>query len=115
MNQSFIFVRGWAGFPTGGYKKRQNTPNVFAFKALQSGGPVTLLRHGRRSMKLQNFLFKRFHLLACRIQSRHEAAEPLFIVGLQVVLRMQTYTKQCQHIRSENFDVSFNFEIHISK
>lgn len=53
--------------------------------------------------------------MACRIQSQYETAEPLFIVGLQIVLRMQTYTKQCQHIRSENFDVSFNFEIHISK
>lgn len=51
-------------------------------------------------MKLQNFWFKRFRLLACRIESQDEAAEPLFIVGLQVVLRMQTYTKQCQHIRS---------------
>ena len=66
-------------------------------------------------MKLQNFWFKRFRLPACWIQSQYEAAAPLFIVGLQVVLRMQTYTKQCQHIRSENFDVSFNFEIHISK
>lgn len=66
-------------------------------------------------MKLQNFWFKRFRLLAYRIESQYEAAEPLFIVGLQVVLRMQTYTKQCQHIRSENFDGSFNLEIHISK
>ena len=49
---------------------------------------------------MQNFWFKRFRLLACRIESQDEAAEPLFIVGLQVVLRMQTYTKQCQHIRS---------------
>lgn len=61
-------------------------------------------------MKLQNFLFKRFRLLACRIESQYEAAAPLFIVGLRVVLRMQTYTKQCQHIRSENFDVSFNLK-----
>ena len=51
-------------------------------------------------MKLQNFLFERFRLLVCRIESQHKTTEPLFIVGLQVVLRMQTYPKQCQHIRS---------------